>query len=242
MDEILFFMENQDGKFALDCNEVCIVEVKNTGDENRYIALPQWDSRNGYRLMEKFASSVKNPVVRNELSIALNKNKGVFRAYRDILEQYPETEKMWQQFKKQKMKNEIVCWYNALREEWGLEPVGVEPEDTSSLVLEDFVIRNDDNEYCFIAESSSSEIIGRIASKREGSILHIDTLEVKMEFRGLGLGKTLLSALLKKADEQKLDLTIELPCDYDYFSRSLYLEEFKPSAVKFTRKALNSVS
>jgi ribosomal protein S18 acetylase RimI-like enzyme len=40
------------------------------------------------------------------------------------------------------MKEEVIAWYNSLREEWGLEPVGGEPEDTSSLVHEDFTLRN----------------------------------------------------------------------------------------------------
>jgi GNAT superfamily N-acetyltransferase len=39
------------------------------------------------------------------------------------------------------MKREILRWYNGLREEWGLERIGGEPEDTGDLVLEDFRFR-----------------------------------------------------------------------------------------------------
>jgi hypothetical protein len=45
--------------------------------------------------MEKFTAGLNNPVARQELTAALNKNKGVFRAFRDVLEQYPEVEKIW---------------------------------------------------------------------------------------------------------------------------------------------------
>ncbi|MDR2730070.1 MAG: GNAT family N-acetyltransferase, partial [Treponema sp.] len=58
-------------------------------------ALPQWGPKDGYRLMEKFTAGLNNPVARQELTAALNKNKGVFRAFRDVLEQYPEVEKIW---------------------------------------------------------------------------------------------------------------------------------------------------
>jgi GNAT superfamily N-acetyltransferase len=39
------------------------------------------------------------------------------------------------------MKREILRWYNALREEWGLQRIGDEPEETGDLVLEDFRFR-----------------------------------------------------------------------------------------------------
>jgi ribosomal protein S18 acetylase RimI-like enzyme len=39
------------------------------------------------------------------------------------------------------MKQEIRDWYNALREAWGLERIGGEPEETGDLVFEDFRFR-----------------------------------------------------------------------------------------------------
>jgi ribosomal protein S18 acetylase RimI-like enzyme len=39
------------------------------------------------------------------------------------------------------MKRHIIRWYNALREEWGIEKIGEEPEETDDLILEDFKIR-----------------------------------------------------------------------------------------------------
>jgi hypothetical protein len=52
----------------------------------------------------------------------------------------------------------------------------------------------------------------------------------------MGIGKTLLSKLLEKADTLNLDVTIDLPTDFEYFSRSLYLENFKPTMQRFIRK------
>jgi ribosomal protein S18 acetylase RimI-like enzyme len=234
-------MENQDGEFLLDTRDGKIIDLFNEMedsediDADRYLSLPDWGPKDGYRLMEKFAASLKNPCLRQELSGALNKNKGVFRAYRDVLGQYPETEKQWHKFKEQKMKNEVIAWYNALREEWGLQPIGSEPEDTSSLVFEDFVIK-ELNAFCFITETANGDLAGSINANLEGKILHINALEVKPEYRGMGIGKILLAKLIEKSDEQKLDVIIDLPSDADFFARSLLLENFKPVMQRFVRK------
>jgi len=244
-------MENQDGEFVLDIKEKYVIDTNNCdfedekdfSDNKRYIGLPAWDSNDGYRLMEKFASSLKNPAVRQELSDALNQKKGVFRAYRNILEQHPETEKIWFKFKEQKMKNEIILWYNALREEWGLEPIGFEPEDTSSLVLEDFVIKEelliDPFGFLFVAETNNEDYAGEISAYLEEGILYVDIFEVAEEYRCMGLAKTLLSKLLEKADTEKLDVMIDVPAETDFFTRSLLLENFKPTMQTFVRKVSN---
>ncbi|MCL2444202.1 MAG: UPF0158 family protein [Treponema sp.] len=247
IDDILFHMENQDGEFVLDAQERMVIDInfnefieKIDLDDERYVSLPEWSSSDGYHLMESFASSLKNPVVRQELSNALNRNKGVFRAFRDVLDQYPEIEKMWYAYKDQKMKNEVISWYNALREEWGLEPIGSEPEDTSSLVLEDFVIKEElrINGFVFYAETADEDFAGTIEAYLDDGVLCIETLEVEDEYRGLGLGKALLTKLIEKADEENYDLEIDLPIESEYFSRSLLLENFKPSMQRFIRKKI----
>jgi len=250
MDQILFYMENQEGDFILDTKERAIIDMTNNeyGDEldfddnERFINLPKWLPNDGYRLMEKFAATLKNSVIRHELAEALNRNRGVFRAFRNVLEQYPETEKIWFSYKENEMKSIVLLWYNALREEWGLEPVGDEPEDTSSLVLEDFAVEckadgsSDELGFFITAESPNGEIAGSIKGNVKEKVLHIEKLSVNQEYRGLGLGKTLLSSMLEKADELKFSVTIDLPQNIEFFSRALYLENFKPVFQRFIRK------
>jgi GNAT superfamily N-acetyltransferase len=278
LDEILFYMENQDGKFLLDTQKVIITDIRNNdyedkadfNDERRFTSLPQWSSGDGYRLMKTFAAKLKNPVARQELSDVLNRNKGVFRSFRNVLEQYPETEKMWFSFKEQKMKDKVIAWYNSLREEWGIEPVGIEPEDNSSLVLEDFTLREgktsdcenatalhklcieerEDKTFstlfeetnpfvfpgdlCIIVENLAGDFCGFISAVADFSPhLRICQLEVKSEYRGMGLGKTLLAKLLEKAQNNKINITIDLPEDLSFFSRSLHLENFIPFTQRF---------
>ena len=147
MDDILFSMEDQEGIFFIDCQEGVVIceedaldDLKDD-DKDRFIDLPNWESSDGFRLMERFAAAFRNSLIRNELSMALNQGKGVFRAFKNTLSRYPEAEKLWFSYKEREMKREIIHWYNALMEEWGLKKLGFEPEETEDLVLEDFRFR-----------------------------------------------------------------------------------------------------
>ena len=145
IDEILFFMEDQNGEFLLDTREGIVVSTDDDEfDEDandRYISLPDWGPSNGFRLMERFTAGLHNALAREELSAALNRGRGVFRGFKDTLARYPEIEKLWFDYKDREMKSEVISWYNALRETWGLELIGEEPEDIAGLALEDFRFR-----------------------------------------------------------------------------------------------------
>ncbi|GHV93367.1 hypothetical protein AGMMS50268_38700 [Spirochaetia bacterium] len=164
MDDILFSMEDQDGEFLVDTREGMVISEndedfeEDTGeDEDRYISLPEWGSSDGFRLMEHFAAGLRSPLLRTELSSALNRGKGVFRAFKDILSRYPEAEKLWFAHKEREMKRQIIRWYNSLREEWGLARIGMEPEDTADLVLEDFRFRD-----CKEGDAAAAEELHRL--------------------------------------------------------------------------------
>jgi ribosomal protein S18 acetylase RimI-like enzyme len=144
IDNILFAMEDQNGEFFLDTRKGTLVttgEFEDEDNEEACISPPEWEPSDGFRLMERFAAGLRNPLAREELTAALNRGKGVFRAFKDALSRYPETEKLWFNYKEKQMKREVLRWYNALRETWGLEQIGSEPEDTEDLVLEDFRFR-----------------------------------------------------------------------------------------------------
>jgi ribosomal protein S18 acetylase RimI-like enzyme len=102
--------------------------------------------------MERFTAGLHNALIREELSAALDRGRGVFRAFKNTLTQYPEVEKLWFAYKDRAMKNVVISWYNSLRESWGLELIGEEPEDIVGLVLEDFRFRNGTAQDCAQAE------------------------------------------------------------------------------------------
>jgi GNAT superfamily N-acetyltransferase len=271
-DNLLFSMEDQDGDFLLDMHEGVVVErgavfdedSDATGGPGRYIDLPTWNSADGYRLMERFAAGCKNTLIRAELTSALDQGKGVFRAFKDALNGYPEAEKRWFAFKKREMKQKIIRWYNALRDAWGLERIGTEPEETDDLVLEDFMFRKPNSQdtaaaaelhhriseegnqtgvdtawlqdpqgvcdgLALVAETGGGDFAGYIATTCIGDTLYIHALEVKAEYRGLGIGETLFSRLLDTLDHAVLSrVSIDLPVEVAWFSRVLLRKSFKP--------------
>ncbi|MDR0623487.1 MAG: GNAT family N-acetyltransferase [Treponema sp.] len=284
IDDILFSMEDQGGNFFLDTREGVVAEMTPEFDGDpetegeRYISLPQWDSSSGFRLMERFTAALRNPLIREELSGALNRGKGVFRAFKNILGQYPEAEKLWFAFKEREMKREILRWYNGLREEWGLQRIGDEPEETGDLVLEDFRFRAGtaadepaaaklhrlctgelrdaaaekrtgfpagDSPWVFpgdkslVVETVGGEFAGYIAAAASDLSLHIYALEIRPEYRGLGIGEALITRLLDTigADqkEQIRQLSIDLPVTAEGFSRVLLRESFKPCFMRYSR-------
>ncbi|MDR1099215.1 MAG: GNAT family N-acetyltransferase [Treponema sp.] len=274
MDDILFSMENQAENFFLDTTAGVISGgLDEIPDPERYISLPEWDSASGFRLMERFTAAIRNPLIREELSAALNRGRGVFRAFKDTLEQRPETEKVWFAFKEREMKREIIRWYNALREEWGLRRIGEEPEETGDLVLEDFRFRQglpedraaaealhalclreqgnctaDDTaggsesswtfpgDRSFTVETVGGDFAGYIAALKRGTVLHIRALELRPEYRGLGIGETLLARIIADAGTQGITrIHIDLPTEAEGFSRVLLRESFKPCVVRYCR-------
>jgi GNAT superfamily N-acetyltransferase len=271
LDHILFCMEDQEWEFFIDCQEGEVVsrdelekDDLDNDTEDRFISLPEWDSSCGFRLMEHFAASLRNPMIRNELSNALNQGRGVFRAFKNTLNRHPEIEKLWFSFKEREMKREVINWYNGLREEWGLEKIGLEPEETQDLVLEDFRFRDFKDEdraaaadlhrlcldevpgnkrpkedgkgepFALTAESGNGEFAGYVSAARIDQSLFINTLEVKSEYRGLGIGKALLGHLLEKIEPSDiLHVCMDLPNECEGFSRALIREGFSPQITRY---------
>ncbi|GHT98098.1 hypothetical protein FACS1894142_3980 [Spirochaetia bacterium] len=270
INDILFSMEDQNGDFSIDTQEGVVtgktdggadgtagVEVDTTG--GRFLSLPKWDSAEGYRLMERFTAGFKNPVVREKLTAALDQGKGVFRAFKNALGSHPEVEQLWFVFKEREMKRGIIRWYNALREEWGLERIGMEPEETDDLVLEDFRFRDARHgdaapaerlhRQCraewggfpsapgsrtMVAETGGGDFAGYISAIHEGDALHITALEVRPEFRGLGIGEALLTRLLAEIDRTGVSAVfLDLPSGAEGFSRVLFRTGFKPHTIRY---------
>lgn len=148
--EIIFAMEDQTGHFLFDSSERRCVSARERKDpkcdedDDRYYAIPAWDSISGFRIMDRFVSQLRNPLVREELRTALSSGHGVFRNFKDILRSHPEIERLWYAFKDREMRNIVLEWYNTLRDFWGLERVGSEPEETDEIVSHDFSFRASD--------------------------------------------------------------------------------------------------
>lgn len=163
INQIIFAMEDQNADCIFDASTGEIVPNTVEADFNRYYTLPEWNSVNGFRIMERFVSVLRNPLARQELRDVLFCGKGVFRNFKNVLKQYPEIERMWFSFKEKEIKQYILRWYNALCDAWGLEKLGEEPEETDELVYEDFSFRiydsaKDDESVMFASRIIMNEI------------------------------------------------------------------------------------
>jgi ribosomal protein S18 acetylase RimI-like enzyme len=138
MENIIFAMEDQAHSIVIDPESGQAEKIDEALDGGgRMVAPPMWTSNDGFNLMEDFLVQVRNPNARRELSSALGRGKGVFKAFKETLAAFPDVEKAFRQFKLRFMKRKIHDWYDDLREANGLERLGAEPEETEELLCSD---------------------------------------------------------------------------------------------------------
>ena len=79
------------------------------GYGTRYIRVPQADSHEGYRDMERFISTVRNDRLRDRLWQAIQ-GRGAFRYFKDVLFEYPAERERWFAFKDRRIYERISWW------------------------------------------------------------------------------------------------------------------------------------
>jgi len=88
-------------------------------DDPRYVALPEPDPHEDYRLMSRFAAGVEDPHARQRLEDALD-GRGAFGRFRRVLGDYPELRDAWQARQDEATRERALEWLAEL----GIEPVG----------------------------------------------------------------------------------------------------------------------
>jgi len=96
-----------------------VLEVLLAGD-GRYNRIPERSSPEAHTVMAEFIETVKNPVLKEELTNALD-GKGAFRRFKDVLINDPKERKRWHGYNAKAMKKVIVEW---------LKSLGIESEQT----------------------------------------------------------------------------------------------------------------
>jgi threonine dehydrogenase-like Zn-dependent dehydrogenase len=84
--------------------------ARDTSD--RYLSMPEQDSREGFRDMEDFVLSVEDEQVQQRLARALG-GRGTFRRFKDALSDSPQERERWFQFQEQRKKQRILDWLEA---------------------------------------------------------------------------------------------------------------------------------
>ena len=192
MDQIIFGMEDQGADFCFDSAELqliaetdaqAIAEEQGTDSEKaesiyeeRFLALPDWQSVDGFNLMEGFVVSLRNPMQRESLRQILQSGRGVFRQFKDALKEHKEIERLWFRFKQREMRKRVLDWYNDLRELWGLEPLSRDEEfETTDLLLSDFLFESTGSELSPLISGWDRRLFGEMfpsASPEECDFLY----------------------------------------------------------------------
>ncbi len=131
-------MEDQENATVVDLDSG---EVLPFQEGAKFASPPSWSSREGFRLMEDFLASIRQPSARRDLGAALARGRGVFKAFKAALADYPDIERSFRDFKIRAMRHTIRLWYDDLREVRGLERLGPEPEETDELIVSDLEVR-----------------------------------------------------------------------------------------------------
>jgi hypothetical protein len=87
-------------------------------DDEQYVAVPQQDSHDEYRIMENFVLGVDEEDVQDVLRLAIS-GKGAFRRFRESLAGYPDLRARWEREKRDRLVEEAIAW---------LAKLGIEPE------------------------------------------------------------------------------------------------------------------
>ena len=146
MEQIIFAMEDQTTEWYVHrvsgalatgdlVEEAEQVELPEQAEE--FVPLPLWQPVDGFRLMERFVATVRNPFHREHLRSALAHGRGVFRSFKNALHQSPDLERLWHGFKEREMRRIVAQWYDREREAAGLERLGWEPEESDDLTVSD---------------------------------------------------------------------------------------------------------
>ncbi|MDD7275135.1 MAG: GNAT family N-acetyltransferase [Treponema sp.] len=145
--QIMFALEDQNTTYVLELHSGRLEDITSFQDDEipaGYVELPQWEPANGFRMMERFVAVVRNTALQRQLRSVLFSGKGVFKNFKNLLKSHPQGEKQWFAFREEEMTRYITQWYNQLREVYGLEQLGEEPEDNEDLLQDDFILREYD--------------------------------------------------------------------------------------------------
>ncbi len=78
-------------------------------NSNRFIAIPSQSSYDGYRDMEAFIATIRNPRLQEQLERAIS-GGGAFRYFKDVLLDYPTERERWFQFKQDRLRQRMLDW------------------------------------------------------------------------------------------------------------------------------------
>ena len=99
---------------------------------SRYIGVPEADSHEGYRDMERFILTVQDERLQDRLWQAIQ-GRGAFRRFKDVLAGYYREEKRWYAFQDERIRGRILDWLTSE----GIQPMEPAPRPTQEPGLQE---------------------------------------------------------------------------------------------------------
>ncbi len=188
--QVIFCMEDQANEYCVDLKDGIITETAFVADRReidplRFLDLPPWYPSDGFRTMEKFVSTLRNPIYRERLRQVLQSGKGVFRQFKDVLHEQSSMERLWYYYKDREIRRRIFHWYERHDEAFRLARLGEEaPEDSpGELIREDFTIVTDAGPYLEDIDAAGARIVERLHASGQRTDMHI-AVQVREAWKG----------------------------------------------------------
>ena len=216
IEQIIYAMENQNEIAVLNLAEGIVTFQEDSSGMDSTVELPRWSSADGFDLMVRFAS--RNRAA--ELKRALSRGRGVFRAFKDVLDRDPALKQRWHSFKRHEMEKVVTAWYRQLRKREGghegspemadvlLEDFSVvfsdtEPDDAKlleALGRDGYVPLSPFQDASFVSLlSPDNSLVGMLVYRKETGVWHVVYYGVDAPWRGLGLFRLMFESLLSRA-------------------------------------------
>ncbi|MCE1195481.1 hypothetical protein LWX53_03150 [bacterium] len=138
LERIIFAMEDQTKSRVIDLRTGELVPRPEGELELHLAPPPDWAPADGFRLMENFCARVKNLELKRALMRSLSRGKGVFKAFRLVLADYPQEDVQFREYKNAVLKRHVESWMDDMRESLGLARMGPEPDEYEELIDEEF--------------------------------------------------------------------------------------------------------
>jgi hypothetical protein len=109
---------NGDGRIDLQTGDVWpepafdyggVIQEEDEEDEERWLRVHCEGSRDGYRDMERFIGTVRDPDRADLLDVAIT-GRGAFRRFRDVLARWPEESERWHAFSTDRQRGRARAW------------------------------------------------------------------------------------------------------------------------------------
>jgi GNAT superfamily N-acetyltransferase len=140
LERIIFAMEDQTKSRVIDLRTGELV-ARPEGELELHLAPPPvWTPADGFRLMESFCARIKNLELKRALMRSLSRGKGVFKAFRLVLADYPQEDIQFREYKNALLRHHVESWMDDMRESLGLARMGPEPDEYEELIDEEFAL------------------------------------------------------------------------------------------------------